>query len=59
MRYAAATSSNADRNHTPLPQCNVNIEQETGFAVGSKNQITSRKKDVFSFYRWRPQEGRY
>lgn len=42
---ATATSSSVDRNHTLLPWCNINIEQETGHVLGSENQITSRKKN--------------
>lgn len=53
---AAATSSSVDRNHTLLPWCNINTEQETGPVLGSENQITSRKKKS---KKWRPQVGRY
>lgn len=58
MIAAAATSSSVDRNHTLLPWCNINTEQETGLVLGSEIKLQVEKKKI-SFYRWRPQAGRY
>lgn len=55
---AAATSSNVDRNHTLLPCCNINTEQETALCKGVKIKLQVGQKPFF-FYRWRPQAGRY